>query len=124
MIPRPNGLQTAVVSVNLLADETNTTDANIIKTLIIIVVISLLISRIIVDKLRKLDARQQEAGAADADLRELASRLPRRQCSLTVERHAHLIQLYLILEMEYRLLDLDELLLRASQDLNPHRRRL
>jgi len=34
--------------------------------------------------------------------------------SLAVERHAHLIQLYLVLELGYELLDLDELLLRAS----------
>jgi putative transposase len=55
---------------------------------------------------------------------ESASRLPRRRCSLAVERHAHLIQLYLMLDLGYELLDLDELLLWTSQDPNPHRERL
>ena len=78
--------------------------------------------RVIVDELRKLDARQREVDATDADAS--ASRLPRRRCSLAVERHAHLIQLYLMLELGYDLPDLDELLLWASRDPNPHRERL
>lgn len=105
-------------------DEIDTTDAYMIEALLIMSTISLLMSRVIVDELRKLDARQQENGAADADRRESASRLPRRQCSLTVERHAHLIQLYLMLEVGDRLSDLDELLLYASQNPNPHGQRL
>ncbi|SDJ54933.1 putative transposase [Halovenus aranensis] len=82
--------------------------------------ISLMISREIVDELHKLDAKRRES--ADAD--ESASRLPRRRSSPAVERHSHLIQLYLMLELGYELPDLDELLLWASQNPNPHRERL
>jgi IS4 transposase len=104
-------------------DEINTTNAYIIEALVIMAAISLMMSRVIVDELRSLDARQREAEAA-ADADESASRLPRRRCSLAVERHAHLIQLYLMLELGYELPDLDELLLWASQNPNPHRQRL
>jgi len=104
-------------------DEINTTDAYIIEALIIMSAISLMMSRVIVDELRSLEARQREdEAAADAD--ESASRLPRRRCSLAVERHAHLIQLYLMVELGYELPDLDELLLWASRNPNPHRDRL
>lgn len=104
-------------------DEINTTDAYIIEALIIVAAISLLMSRVIVDELRKLDRKQCEGeSAVDAD--ESASRLPRRRCSLAVERHAHLIQLYLMIELGYELPDLDELLLWASRNPNPHRQRL
>ena len=104
-------------------DEINTTDAYIIEALIIMAAISLLMSRVIVDELRSLEARQREGDtAADAD--SSASRLPRRRCSLAVERHAHLIQLYLMVELGYELPDLDELLLWASRNPNPHRDRL
>jgi len=41
-----------------------------------------------------------------------------------VERHAHLIHLYLMLELCYELPDLDELLLWASRNPNPHTERL
>ncbi|PSQ18738.1 IS4 family transposase, partial [Halobacteriales archaeon QS_8_69_26] len=103
-------------------DEIRTTDAYIIEALIIMAAISLLMSRVIVDELRKLDARQREVEAADADAS--ASRLPRRRCSLAVERHAHLIQLYLMLELGYELPDLDALLLWVARSPNPHRERL
>jgi len=104
-------------------DEINTTDAYIIEALIIMSAISLMMSRVIVDELRSLEARQHgDEAAADAD--ESASRLPRRCCSLAVERHAHLIQLYLMVDLGYELPDLDELLLWASQNPNPHRERL
>jgi len=104
-------------------DEINTTDAYIIEALVIMAAISLMMSRVIVDELRELEAQQREmTAAADAD--SSASRLPRRRCSLAVERHAHLIQLYLMLELGYELPDLDELLLWASQNPNPHRNRL
>ena len=108
-------------------DEINTTDVYIIEALIIMAAISLLMSRVIVDELRKLDARQRESEggtAGDADSGESASRLPRRRCSLAVERHSHLIQLYLMLELGYELPDLDELLLWVSREPNPHRDRL
>jgi IS4 transposase len=104
-------------------DEINTTDAYIIEALIIMAAISLLMSRVIVDELRSIEARQREVEAA-ADADESASRLPRRRCSLAVERHAHLIQLYLMVELGYELPDLDELLLWASRNPNPHRNRL
>jgi hypothetical protein len=81
--------------------------------------ISLMMSRAIVDELRKLEAAQSEAVAADVDSGESASRLPRRRCSLAIERHAHLIQFYLMLELGYGLPDLDELLQWASQNPNP-----
>ena len=49
-------------------DEINTTDAYIIEALIIMAGISLMMSRVIVDELRKLEARQRETeSAADAD---------------------------------------------------------
>ncbi len=83
--------------------------------------ISLLMSRVIVDELRKLDAKQRERGD---DAASSSSRLPRRRCSHGVERHAHLIQLYLMLDLGYELPDLDSLLLWSSRDPNPHRPRL
>jgi len=104
-------------------DEINTTDAYIIEGLIIMAAISLVMSRVIVDELREIEVQQREMTAtADAD--SSASRLLRRRYSLAVERHAHLIQLYLMLELGYELPDLDELLLWASQNPNPHRDRL
>jgi len=58
-------------------DEINTTDAYIIEALVIMAGISLMMSRVIVDELRTLEARQREAEpAADADSPESASRLP------------------------------------------------
>ncbi len=104
-------------------DEINTTDAYIIEALIIMSAISLMMSRVIMDGLRSLEARQREdEAAADAD--KSASRLPRRRCSLAVERHAHLIQLYLMVDLGYEIPNLDELLLWASQNPNPHIERL
>ena len=88
--------------------EINTTDAYIIEALIIMAALSLLMSRIIVDELRKLDAKQRDC---DDDAAASSTRLPRRRCSHAVERHAHLIQLYLMLELGYELPDLDSLLL-------------
>lgn len=84
--------------------------------------ISLMMSRVIVDELQTLAAKQREGEAADADVS--ASRLPRRRCSLAVVRHAHLIQLYVMLDLGYDLPNLDELLLWAARDPNPHRPRL
>jgi len=55
------------------------------------------------------ESTAERRDAADAD--ESASRLPPRRGSLVVERHAHLIHLYLMLELGYELPDLDELLL-------------
>jgi hypothetical protein len=102
--------------------EINTTDAYIIKVLIIMAAISLLMSRVIVDELRTLEAKQRKFEAAtDANSGESGSRFPRCPCSLTVERHAHLILLYLMLELGYELPDLDELLLWASRNPNPQR---
>jgi hypothetical protein len=105
-------------------DEINTTDAYIIEALLIMAAISLLMSRVIVDELRTLEANRREGDAADADSGESASRLSRRRCSLAVERNAHLIQLYLMIELGYELPDLDELLLWVSQNTNPRRERL
>ena len=94
-----------------------------IKPLIIMSAIMLMMSRVIVDELWSPEAGQHENEAApDAD--ESASGLPRHCCSLAVERHAHLIQLYLMVDLGYELPDLDELLLWASQSPNPHRDRL
>ncbi|THE63751.1 IS4 family transposase [Salinadaptatus halalkaliphilus] len=102
-------------------DEINTTDPYVIEALVIMAAISLLMSRVIVDELRKLDAEQRES--AD-DAAASSPQLPRRRCSHAVERHAHLIQLYVMLDLGYELPDLDELLLWASRDPNPHRPRL
>jgi putative transposase len=85
--------------------------------------ISLMMSRVILNELRSLEARQRKAEAA-ADTGESASLFPRRRCSPAVERQAHLIQLYLMVELGYELPDLDELLLWASRNPNPHRQRL
>jgi len=82
-------------------------------------VISLLMSRVIVDELRKLNAEQRGSDDTAA-----SSRLPRQQCSHAVERHAQLIQSYVLLDLRYDLPDLDELLLWALRDPNPHRPRL
>jgi len=101
-------------------DEINTTKPYIIEALIIMATISLMISRVIIDELHELEAKRR--AAADAD--ESASRLPRRRGSLAVERHAHLIQLYLMIDLGYELPELDELLLWASREPNPHRERL
>ena len=95
-------------------DEINTTKPYIIEALTIMAAISLMISREIVDELHKLDAKRRDV--ADADSRESASRLPPRRGSLAVERHAHLIQLYLMLDLGYEPPDLDDLLLWASRD--------
>jgi len=103
-------------------DEINTTKPYIIEALIIMAAISLMISREIIDELHDLEAKRCDA--ADADSRESASRLPPRRGSLAVERHAHLIHLYLMLELGYELPDLYELLLWASRNPNPHRERL
>jgi len=65
-------------------DEINTTDTYIIEALIIMAAISWMMSRVIVDELRELEAQQRETNAA-ADADESASRFPRRQCSLAVE---------------------------------------
>ena len=102
-------------------DEINTTDAYIIEALIIMAALSLLMSRVIVDELQKLDAKQRDC--AD-DAGASSTRVPRRRCSHAVERHAHLIQLYLMLDLGYELPDLDSLLLWSSRDPNPHRPRL
>ncbi len=102
-------------------DEINTTDAYIIEALIIMAAISLLMSRVIVDELQKLDAKQRES---DDDASASSPRLPRRRCSTAVERHSHLIHLYLMLDLGYGLPDLDALLLWASRDPNSHRPRL
>jgi len=102
-------------------DEINTTDPYIIEALVIMAAISLMMSRVIVDELHKIEAERRDM-AADAD--SSASRLSRRKCSVAISRHAHLIQLYLMVELGYGLPDLDELLLWASRDPNPHRQRL
>jgi putative transposase len=88
-------------------------------------VISLVISRVIIDELHELERAQRELEAAvDADSSQSASRLPRRRCSHVLERHAHLIYLYLMVDLGYGLPDLDELLLWAIEEPNPHRGRL
>jgi hypothetical protein len=104
-------------------DDINTTDTYIIEALVIMTAISLLMSRVTVDELRSLEGRQRE-GEAAADADSSTSRLPWRRCSLAVERHAHLIQPYLMAELGYELPDLDELLLWASRSPTPHRQRL
>jgi hypothetical protein len=99
-------------------DEMNATDVDIIEALIIMSAISLMMSRVIVDELRSLEAREHEdEAAADAD--SSASRLPRRRCSLAVERYPHLIRLYLIVELGYELPGLGERLLWASWSPSP-----
>jgi len=106
-------------------DEIKTTDPYLIRALIIIAVISLMLSRVIVDELHELRRAQREMErAADADSDESASRLPRRRGSHAIERHSHLIYLYLMLDLGYELPDLDDLLLWAIEEPNPHRRRL
>ena len=102
-------------------NEINTTDAYVIEALISIAAISLLMSHIIVDELQKLDAKERES--VD-DAAALSTRVPRRRCSIAVERHSHLIHLYVMRDLGYPLPDLDALLLWASRDPNPHRPRL
>jgi IS4 transposase len=102
-------------------DEINTTNAYLIEALILLAAISLMMSRVIVDELQELDTRQRES--ADDDTSS-STRVPRGRCSTIVERHSHLIHLYVMLELGYDLPDLDALLLWASRDPNPHRPRL
>ena len=102
-------------------DEINTTDPYLIEALILIAAISLMMSRVIVDELQKLDAAEQES--AD-DAAASSTRVPRGRASTIVERHSHLIHLYVMLDLGYDLPDLDALLLWASRDPNPHRPRL
>ena len=102
-------------------DEINTTNAYLIEALIIIAAISLLMSRVIVDELQQLDAKQRDS--AD-DAAASSTRVPRGRCSTIVERHSHLIHLYVMLELGYELPDLDALLLWAAREPNPHRPRL
>jgi hypothetical protein len=102
-------------------DEINTTDPYLIEALILIAAISLIMSRVIVDELQKLDAQQRES--AD-DAVASSTRVPRGRGSTIVERHSHLIYLYVMLDLGYDLPNLDALLLGASRDPNPHRPRL
>src|SRR5699024_433739 len=102
-------------------DEINTTDPYLIEALILIAAISLMMSRVIVDELQQLDAGEQER--AD-DAAASSSRIPRGRASTIVERHSHLIHLFVMLDLGYDLPDLDALLLWASRDPNPHRPRL
>jgi len=101
-------------------DEINTTKPYVIEALIIMATISLMISRVVIDELHELEAKRRDA--ADAD--ESASAAPSRRGSLAVECHTHLIQLYLMLALDYKLSDMDKLFLWASRDPNPHRERL
>ena len=101
-------------------DEIITTKPYIIEALVIMAAISLMISREILDVLHKLDAKRREGTEVD----ESALWFPPCRGTLAVERHSHLIQLYLMLELGYELPDLDELLLWVSQNPNPHRERL
>jgi IS4 transposase len=55
-------------------DEINTTDPYLIETLILIAAISLMMSRVIVDELQKLDAQQSES---DDDASASSTRVPR-----------------------------------------------
>jgi IS4 transposase len=102
-------------------NEINTTDPYLIEALILIAAISLMMSRVIINELQKLDAQQRES--AD-DAAASSTRVPRSRGSTIVERHSHLIQLYLMIDLGYDLPDLDELLLWAARDPNPHRLRL
>jgi hypothetical protein len=63
-------------------------------------------SRVIPDEIRKLDAKRQGSDDAAAS----STPLPRRRCSHALERHAHLVPLYLMLDLGYELPDFDELL--------------
>ena len=102
-------------------DEINTTDPYLIEALILIAAISLMMSRVIVGELQKIDAQQRES--AD-DAAASSTRVPRGRGSTIVERHSHLIQLYVMLDLGYDPPDLDALLLWAARDPNPHRARL
>lgn len=74
-----------------------------------------MMNRVIVDELWSLAARQRKAkDAADAD----------RHCLLVLKRHAHLNQLYFMIELGCELPDLVELLLWMSRNHNPRRKRL
>src|SRR5699024_6493937 len=101
-------------------DEIYTTDPYLIEALILIAAISLM-SRVIVDELQKLNAQQRES--AD-DAAASSTRVPRGWGLTVVERHSHLIHLYVMLDLGYDLPDLDALLLWASRNPNPHRPRL
>ena len=102
-------------------NEIKTTDPYLIEALILIAAISLMMSRVIVDELQKLDTEQRES--AD-DAVASSTRVPRGRGSTIVERHSHLIHLYVMVDLGYDPPDLDALLLWATRDPNPHRPRL
>ena len=77
--------------------------------------------RVIVDELQQLGAKQRDS---TDEATTSSTRVPRGRCSTIVERHSHLIHLYVMLYLGYALPDLDALLLWASRDPNPHRPRL
>ena len=78
-------------------------------------------SRVIVDEPQELDAAKQESADEAA---ASSTRVPRGRGSTIVERHSHLIHLYVMLDLGYDPPDLDALLLWAARDPNPHRARL
>jgi len=100
-------------------DEINTTDPYIIEAVIIVVAISLLMNRVIMDELRKSGAKRQRG---DDGAYVSSACLPCRRCSHTLERHVGTA--VPVLNLGYELPGLDELLLWALRDPNPHRPRL
>ena len=101
-------------------DKLRVSDPVIIEALLLVAALSLVVSRVILDELRGLEAEQ----LSETDDTSVRERLPARRCDLAVERFGWLIQLYLMVELGYGLPDLDALLEMVTREPNPHRTRL
>jgi len=103
-------------------DRVQVSEPVIIEALLVVAALSLVVSRVILDQLRELNAI--EARATGEDPVEVRAAIPNPRGSAVIERHAELIHEYLMLELGYTWPDLDGLLLEFNQEPNPHRPRL
>lgn len=101
-------------------DKLRVSDSVIIEGLLLVAALSLVVSRVILEELRDLEAEEM---ASDKDM-AVRERLPRRRGSLAVERFAGIIHLYVMIDLGYDLPDLDDLLRSVAREPNPHRDRL
>lgn len=101
-------------------DKLRVSDPVIIEALLLLAALSLVVSRLILDGLRDLEAEEMP----DEDDTAVRTRLPRRRGSLAVERFAGLIHQYVMVTLGYDFPDLDELLRSVAREPNPHRDRL
>lgn len=103
-------------------DKMRVSNPVIIEALILVAALSLVVSRVILEQLRELEA--QEARAAGEEPAAARARLSRHRCSEAIKRQVSLIHLYLMCDLGYGWPDLDAVLRLGSRDPNPHRDRL